>query len=187
MIMERISADKNKTLDKSTLIEIYEQHSPGMFRYAYRLLGDQDSAEECVAETFSRFLKSLQANPKGPENVQAYLYRIAHNWITDLYRRKQPDDLMLESEIHADPNGSTEQIVGNQMDRERVRYALMQLPYDQRQVITLRFLEELSHEETAVILGKSVDASRSLQYRALNSLRDMLLENKNGQKSNEYG
>jgi RNA polymerase sigma-70 factor (ECF subfamily) len=183
--MDNIATKKSITPDRKTLIEIYERYSPAIFRYAYRLLGNMDSAEDCVAETFSRFLKSLQANPRGPENVQAYLYRIAHNLITDTYRRKPPPAVALESELHADPSGSAEQIVGKQMDHEQVRNALMRLPAEQRQVITLRFLEELSHEEAAVIMGKSVEASRALQYRALSSLRDMLVESKNGRKSNE--
>ena len=62
------------------------------------------------------------------------------------------------------------------MERERVRKAIMQLPFEQQRVIELRFLEELSHEEVAAILGKSVEATRALQYRALSALRQWLTE-----------
>ncbi len=76
--------------DKQSLVAIYEQHSPGIFRYAYRLLGDRELSEECVSETFSRFLQAVR-NGRGPnENVQGYLYRVAHNWVTDHYRHRPP-------------------------------------------------------------------------------------------------
>ncbi len=75
------------------LAEIYDRYSPGLYAYAMRLLGDACLAEDCVSETFARFLKSLRAG-QGPEAyLQAYLYRIAHNWITDHYRRQPMLDL----------------------------------------------------------------------------------------------
>lgn len=167
---------KSKALDKNTLIEIYETYNPKLFRYSYRLLGDQDLAEECVAETFSRFLGSLKGNQTGPDHIQAYLYRVAHNWITDYYRRKSPPEEALQDNIHDRKNGNVSEMVGEQMEKERVRKALLQLPGEQRQVISLRFIEEQSHEEVSEILGKSPEATRALQYRALASLRRMLLE-----------
>jgi DNA-directed RNA polymerase specialized sigma24 family protein len=50
-----------------------------------RLLGHASLAEDCVAETFARFLKALQKRQGPRDHLQAYLYRIAHNWIVDLY------------------------------------------------------------------------------------------------------
>ena len=150
-----------------------------MFRYAYRLLGDQDKAEECVAESFSRFLNSLKGNPVGPEHVQAYLYRVAHNWITDFYRRKPPAITPLKetSKILSKTGGTVIRLrwSSEQMEIERVRNALILLPEEQRQVVVLRFLEGQRHEEVAASLGKSAEATRALQYRALTSLRRMLL------------
>jgi RNA polymerase sigma-70 factor (ECF subfamily) len=62
------------------------------------------------------------------------------------------------------------------MERERVRKAILRLPAEQQQIIQLRFLENWSHEEVAQVLGKSADATRSMQYRAMGSLRRMLIE-----------
>ncbi len=165
-----------QSLDRHALVELYEHHSPGLFRYAYRLLGARDLAEECVAETFSRFLQAIKSG-KGPrENIQAYLYRVAHNWITDHYRRKP--HLSLDGEVKQQPDeqGNPATLVGVHLERERVRKAMLQLPFEQQRVIELRFLEELPHEEVAVALGKTVEATRALQYRALTSLRQMLSE-----------
>ncbi len=89
MSEERELLERASELNTAALAEIYDTYSPGLYRYAMRLLGDPDLAEDCVAETFTRFLKSLQ-NRHGPrDHLQAYLYRIAHNWIVDLYREHE--------------------------------------------------------------------------------------------------
>ena len=85
-----------KELDQVALAEIYDTYSTSLYGYALRLLGDPALAEDCVAETFSRFLKALHAG-KGPQKqLKAYLYRIAHNWIADVYRRSPQQCLSLE-------------------------------------------------------------------------------------------
>jgi RNA polymerase sigma-70 factor, ECF subfamily len=174
MRMESLATTPTTHLDKQALAGIYEQHSPGIFRYAYRMLGNQDLAEECVAETFSRFLHVVHGG-SAPTNVQAYLYRVAHNWITDSYRRQTPT-IELDAEMHADPSENPAHSTADELERERVRTALKGLPAEQRLVITLRFLEDRSHEEAAAVLGRSVEATRALQHRALAALRRMLIE-----------
>jgi RNA polymerase sigma-70 factor, ECF subfamily len=172
--MENLATVAVTYYDRQALAEIYERHSPGIFRYAYRLLGDQDMAEECVAETFSRFLQVTRSGGK-PENAQAYLYRVAHNWVTDSYRR-QPRLELLDTEMHADPLDNPASIAAENLEQERMRSALRRLPAEQRLVIALRFLDERSHEDVAAVLGKTVEASRALQHRALEALRRMLIE-----------
>ena len=174
MHMETYAAATPITFDRQALSDLYEQYSPGIYRYAMRLLGDEDMAEECVAETFSRFLHVLR-DGRMPENVQAYLYRVAHNWVTDSYRR-QPRFEPLDAEMHGDPQDNPSEAVAANLEIERVRSALWRLPAEQRLVVALRFLEERSHEEVAAILGKTAEATRALQHRALEALRRMLIE-----------
>jgi RNA polymerase sigma-70 factor (ECF subfamily) len=169
-----ISIADAPTINRQALAGLYEQHSSGIFRYAYRLLGDQDLAEECVAETFSRFLQALHTGQGPNQNVQAYLYRVAHNWITDHYRR-QPPVVSLDSDEHHDPESDLEHMIHKNLERERVRSALQRLPDEQRRVIVLRLLEQWSHEQVAGAIVKSVEATRALQSRALTSLRRMLI------------
>ena len=162
-------------LDEHTLVEIYEQYNPKIFRYAFRLLGDAELAEECVSETFSRLLQSVK-NGGGPsDHIQAYLFRIAHNWATDHYRYQQPE-VALAQDLRDDPVNNPSVIVTRLLEQERVRQALFQLTREQRQVILLRFIEDWSHEEIAALIGKTAEATRALQYRALAALRGMLHE-----------
>jgi len=177
MPTETTQESLTKGFTKQDMINSYEQYSPGIYRYAYRLLGDQDMAEECVSETFSRFIQAIR-NGGGPsENVRAYLYRVAHNYITDHYRRQPPPSMSLEDDLLADNDTNPVQLMTKNIERERVRRALLQLPEEQRRVIMLRVMEDWSHEEVSAVLGKTVEATRALQYRALAALRRLLLEN----------
>ncbi len=163
-----------RLLDKQDLVAIYELLSPRLFSYAFRLLGDNHLAEDCVSETFSRFLKAIQRGLGPRENVRAYLYRIAHNWITDYYRHRIPEDTLEGRHLNL-PSENPAVTVSLNLDRDRVRQALLNLPPEQQQVLMLRFYEEWPHEATAAAIGKTVEATRALQYRALNGLRRMLV------------
>jgi RNA polymerase sigma-70 factor, ECF subfamily len=162
-------------LNKQELVKIYEHHSPEIFRYAYRMLDDRDLAEDCVADTFLRLLIAVRGGIL-PENLRAYLYRISHNWIIDHYRRRPPPQIALEENRHADPDGNPTHLLAQESDRQRIRSALLRLSAEQRQVIELRFIENWSHSEVAAAVGKSVDATRALQHRAVEALRQLLAE-----------
>ena len=174
--MNQSLLDEARKLDRQALVSIYDHYSPRLFRYAYRLLGDSDLAEECVSETFSRFLHALKEG-RGPHtHLQAYLYRIAHNWAADTYRRRPPPTEPLEFTQAADPSGNPAQIVTQKLEQERVRTALLILTQEQQQVILLKFLEGWTYDEIASALGKTVEATRALQHRALAVLRRSLIE-----------
>ena len=161
-------------LNTKALAEIYDTYSPGIFRYATRLLGDTTLAEDCVAETFARFLKSLQERRGPRDNLQAYLYRIAHNWIVDSYRKKE-ETVELSDVVRSEADIPEEE-AAQRIRQQQVREAIRHLTPDQQQVIALKYLEELSNEEVARIVNKPVGAVKSIQHRALRSLYKLLSE-----------
>jgi RNA polymerase sigma-70 factor (ECF subfamily) len=175
MRAESLSTSSAKAINRQALADIYERYNSDIFRYACRLLNDRDLAEDCVADTFHRFLVAVRGGTS-IENSRAYLYRTAHNWITDHYRRRPPPDVSWEEEIHVDTNGNPSQVIAQEMDRRRIHAALLRLSPEQRQVIELRYLENLSHFEVAAVLGKTVEATRALQYRATEALRQLLVD-----------
>jgi RNA polymerase sigma-70 factor (ECF subfamily) len=128
--------ERAKRFEIEALAEIFDCYHEGIYRYAIRLLGDTDLAQECMSETFSRLLTTLRRGSGPNEYLQAYLYRIAHNWITDYYRSKTPPSLPLEPELRSNPTEEPLQIVADAIDRQQVRAALSLLTPDQRQVIT---------------------------------------------------
>src|SRR5512136_2797630 len=89
---EPILLERAREFDRQALAEIYDAYSPGIYRYAMRFLADRDLAEECVAETFSRFLHALKRHTGPRDHLQAYLYRMAHNWFVDFFRQNPPPE-----------------------------------------------------------------------------------------------
>jgi RNA polymerase sigma-70 factor (ECF subfamily) len=172
-----------RNLDAQALAQVYDLYSPLLYRFAMRQLGNLDQAEDCVAETFSNLLKAIKAG-KGPrENLKAYLYRSAHNWITDTYRRNHIEEQVREDIV---VEQTVEGEVLRNLECTRVRSALRQLTPDQRLVIVLRFLEGWELAETAVALGKPAGAVKSLQHRAIATLQRVLGEKeRNGVNGSE--
>lgn len=164
--------------DQEALTEIYDSLSPGLYRYAYRLLGDEDIAEDCVSDTFTKFLKTIKHGGGPKTHLKAYLYRIAHNWVTDKYRREPLPPLSLEPEMVGANGSSLSENLTQKQEAEKVRAAILRLTTDQRQVIYLKFFEHWRNAEIAEALDKPVGAVKSLQHRALGSLQRMLLEEK---------
>ncbi len=174
MTCDRDLLARAQRLDTGALGEIYDVYSPGLYRYAFRLLGCADLAEDCVADVFSRFLHSLHAGNGPRDHMQAYLYRIAHNWIADHWRREPPPPLTIDQNLYTDGKGDPCRTLEEQTEQAQVRAALADLTPDQRQVVTLKYLEGLGNEEIAMALGKPVGAVKSLQHRALAALRRAL-------------
>jgi RNA polymerase sigma-70 factor (ECF subfamily) len=165
-----------RKLDGQALAAIYDAHNEALYRYALRLLGNDLLAEDCVSETFARFLDALRKG-KGPrEYLKAYLFRIAHNWVTDFYRRGTPmaDDLdaayALAGEI------DTEETAFARGQQRRTRLALRQLTPDQRAVVMLKYYEGWENADIAALLNKPVGAVKSLQHRALAALKRILMD-----------
>lgn len=168
-----------QSLSKQALERMYEEHSPGLYRYAFRILGDQELAEDCVSETFSRLLQAVKRGRGPTDNPQAYLYRTAHNWSIDQHRSRHSENVALDPTRVGDESRNPASLAAERATRERVRAAVLQLPDEQRQVILLRVLDRMPHRQVAEILGKTAQATRALQYRALGSLREMLLKTEN--------
>ncbi len=162
-----------RQFNHQALAQVYDIYSPGIHRYALRLLGDQALAEECTAETFSRFLHALKAGSGPRDHLQAYLYRVAHNWIVDQYRREPSAALELSEDL-PEKADLPEEEVAKAENRRRLQRTIMRLTPDQQQVITLKYLEGWDNEEIARALKKPVGSVKSLQHRALRTMERIM-------------
>ncbi len=164
-----------RRLDENALEAIYDAFSDELYRYAYRLIGDRQAAEDLVAETFYRFLRALHAGGGPREHLRAYLYRVAHNLAVDGHRRGHGEVLELPENNETptsddDPSSAAEKVIQG----EEARAALWRLTPEQRQVIVLKFFQGLSNKEISVAIEKPVGAVKALQHRGLNALRRVL-------------
>lgn len=164
-----------RAFNMEALSIIYDRYSPALYTYSQRLLGNASLSEDCVAETFSRFLHALKRGYGPTHHLQAYLYRIAHNWVTDYYRRNQPDQPGQEELELIEDDARVSSGAERALSREEIRSALMRLPELQRQVIILRYLDGWGHPDIAASLGKSENSIKVIQHRAVQKLRRQLI------------
>ncbi|OGO11963.1 MAG: hypothetical protein A2Y53_01550 [Chloroflexi bacterium RBG_16_47_49] len=172
---------KAKRGDPHAFGDLYESHAPAIFRYLYAHLDSQMDAEDLTGEVFLKAWQSLPNYIERGVPFLAFLFRIARNALVDHYRQnnrlepKTPDDMDGYKE-----EGSLEpvELVGNQLEHQQILRILNKLRPDYKSVLTLRFISELSPEETSQVMKRSVGAIRVLQHRALAALRDEM--NKSG-------
>jgi len=164
-----------RRLDESALAAIYDSLSPELYNYACRLVGDPETAEDIVSETFFRFLRSLGAGGGPKDHLRAYLYRIIHNLAVDHHRsrveRIENPDMDMQRSPSAD---NPDDVVEHSLAQAQAREVLWRLTHEQRQVIMLKFFQGLNNEEIAAVIEKPVGAVKSLQHRGLKSMRRIL-------------
>lgn len=163
-----------RNFKQSALEEIYNLYSDKLFQFAYRQLGSRDTAEDCAASTFEKFLNILQRGGGPDEHLRAYLYRIAQNWINDYYRKLPKDIELEEPELEESQGIPPEQQLSHLEEVDQIREALQMLTSNQRQVITLKFLEGWNNKDIAELMDKPIGSIKALQYRGLISLRGIL-------------
>jgi len=173
---EKNLLQRARKLDSEALGMIYDTYSDKLYAYAVRRVGNAQQAEDFVAETFSRFLQALKSGGGPKDHLQAYLYRIAHNLITDHYRREPPPPLELDEDRYSEDLGQPADILTKQMKAERLQKALQHLTPGQQQVIMLKYMEGFSNQEIAETMEKSPGAVRSQAHRALTSLERILVD-----------
>ncbi len=163
------------TCDPAAFDGLYLLFADRVFRYLLARIGDPDLAEDITAQVFLRLIEKIGVYRIGPrDNVaifSAWLYRLAHNKMVDVLRsHKRSQESPLEHAAHV-VSGQTMEAVEEHLDFQRVLQSLKVLNDQQREVIVLRFVEELSIAETAQIMQKSEGAVKALQHRALETLR----------------
>ena len=167
---DKVLLHKAASFDEAALAEIYDRYQNPLYRYAMRLLGNRQLAEDCISDTFLRFLRSLRNGSIPGENLQAYLYRISHNWIVDHYRRERFTEEIQESDF-PDGHENLESLVILNLEGERIRAAILSLTLEQQQVIMLKYFEGWPNEEIALVINKSVGAVKALAHRSIRILR----------------
>lgn len=160
--------------DGDALAGLYDAYVQRIYRYAALWLRDASEAEDLTEQVFMRMLESIASFQLGRAPFSAWLFRIAHNLIVD-YQRKQRSRaryVRMEGPLLRSDDPSELAIIEVQM--AAVREAVKELPASQQQVIALRFGGQQSIAEVAQVMSRSEAAVKSLQYKAIQTLRAML-------------
>jgi RNA polymerase sigma-70 factor, ECF subfamily len=161
--------------DRQAFGDLYECHLDAIYRYIYYRVGDTHEAEDLTETVFVKAWEALDRYRAGEVPFAAWLYRIAHNQVVDRHRTARPTAELPDQ--HPDPGlGANPEAQAAQNEMSRVlAAALAQLDPLGQQVLTLRFINGLSHAETAQIVERPEGTVRVLQHRALAQLRGLLL------------
>jgi RNA polymerase sigma-70 factor, ECF subfamily len=163
----------------AVLVERYYQRCA---RYAVRVIGNREDAEEAVQDTLLRAFRSLHRYEERGQ-FTAWLFRILANQcrsaIARMARRERdfPDIYGDEAlPVAAGPNGDGDMPAIHGSTGDRLDAALARLPGNQREALALRFGESLSYEDMSAITGASVSALKMRVSRATARLRALLME-----------
>jgi RNA polymerase sigma-70 factor, ECF subfamily len=167
------AVDRAKQGDINAFGELYELFFDGIYRYAYASLGTREGAEDVASRTFLKALEGIDRFKWRGGGFSSWLYRIAHNCVMDQFRgtRREADGAPDDEADRAFGPSETAEL------NDEIRAVLDEiklLTADQRQVLLLRYLGELSTAEIAAIMGRTEAGVRTIQHRGLVALRSKL-------------
>jgi RNA polymerase sigma-70 factor (ECF subfamily) len=153
---------------------IYDRYFPEVYRFVRYRLSDEPAAEDIASDVFVRLLEAVGAG-RGPQtNLKAWLLATASHIVTDHLRRgyRRPESELPETMPDGAPDPSHDY---EKLERERrLKSAMSCLTDEQQYVVTLRFNQGYSLEETACLMEKNVNSVKQLQFRALAALNRAL-------------
>jgi RNA polymerase sigma-70 factor (sigma-E family) len=167
--------ERPEARDDDAFADLFASQRDAVLRLAYVLTGDGGIAEDVVADAFAAMYPRWRSGRV--EEPEAYLRRAVVNQVRGRFRReatRRRYDARARTDVHAVSEA------GALAERDAVREALLALPVGQRAVVALRFLEDRSEAETAVLLGVSTGTVKSQCARGLERLRTTLAQYERG-------
>jgi len=165
VVLARLAPD-----DPHAFGALYDRYVDTIYRYLYRQTGAREIAEDLTSLTFMRALGALDRFP-ADRAVAPWLVRIAHNALVD-YRRRAGRTVPLDDDVAHTLEAPDSPGVTDDLEQAELFDALTAgLPADQRDALALRFVADLSMEQTAAALGRSSGAAKMLVTRALSAVR----------------
>ena len=169
--------------DPDLLDQLIEHYQHRLFRYLLFLTGDRALAEDLFQETWVRVLERGHQYNAGSK-FESWLFTIARNLVIDLSRRKKFASLedLTDPETHHpyeppdERSTSALQLLVARENEQAVQLSLLKIPPYYREVLLLRFREELPLEEIAAILSMPISTVKSRLYRGLAALKSALPE-----------
>lgn len=170
---------KAQTGDRDAYGAIYEFFLKKIFRFIYYLAGDRILAEDLTQETFLKGWKSIASyQAKKGGSFQAFLYKIARNCVVDWQRKKKEQRIIEGFDVASGEN--LEETVNKNEDEKVVWDALDKLDEEEKQIMILRYFEDLPTQDVAEIIKVNDGALRVRIHRILKKLK-LELEKFNGE------
>jgi RNA polymerase sigma-70 factor, ECF subfamily len=169
-------------VDRGAFAELYRSHVSAVHGFAYRISGSRDVAEEATSATFERALRAIATFEWRGGGVRPWLFRIASNEVTEIYRRTARasgprGQVALRALVPLDGDEPR----AEDLDLDLLRNAMESLNPRYREAITIRYLGGLSAADAASALGCSKSVLAVTLHRALTALRREMTHRLTGQ------
>lgn len=178
-LLEQLQVLRAQTGDAQAYCQLFRKHNNNLLYYVRALLGERAESEDVLQEVWLTVLKKI-GGLNDPGAFRAWLYRIARNHAVSRLRKKRKTidlDAIDEFRLASDSETIEDDFVF-QYDAASVHRGLGGLSTNHREVLALRFLEQLSYEEIANIVDCSVGTIRSRIHYAKRMLKEAIIQQK---------
>ncbi len=159
---------------QDAFLKAYETYADAIFRHCYFRVYHREQANDLMQQTFMRTWQTLVQGTE-IENLRAFLYKVANNLIIDEARKKREQvslDGLEESGFEPSTNPRPE--LEKSLDHQALYPYLQQLDEKHREVVIMRYIDDLSPKEIAQVLGESANVISVRIHRAIERLRHLI-------------
>lgn len=164
---------KNLKEKEQQFLEAYEKYADAIYRHCFFRVFRKSRAEELVQEVFMRTWEYILED-KQIENFKAFLYRVANNLIIDESRKKKEESLdqLLEESSSSEPSHEGHKEMERRVIMREVIGKIQKLPLEEREILIMRYVDDLDLEEIAEILDITTNNVSVRIHRATRLLKD---------------
>lgn len=176
-INEKIIYLRLRQKDKEAFIKAYDNYIDDIYRFVYFKVNKKEDAEDITSLVFLKSWDYIQNNKLGDyKTLKSFFYKVARNAVIDHYRKASgQENVSLEREEGTidvvDEKSDMAKEFDLKMDYEQLLALMSELKGEYKEVLMLRYVNELSVKEIADILEKDKGNVRVLIYRAINALK----------------
>ncbi len=172
-----MAPDRERTLvarsreDVEAFGELYDFYLPRVYGFIFRRVQDHFVAEDLTSMTFQRALENVRRPDFRNDCFGGWLYRVASNVVVDNARRNRQWVSLSDVRESEEPGDLALDALAAALDRDQLRRALLRLSEGHRELLVMRFYDELDTEELCAAFGCSREALAVRLHRALRALR----------------
>lgn len=179
---DKQTINRLKSKDKEVFIKVYDDFAGDIYRFVYFKVGHAEEARDLTSMIFLKTWNHIQNNSlTSSTTLRALLYKIARTSIVDYYRETGSKlEVSLDDDEHpinvVDENTDLEGDMDRANDIANIKSKLPLLKEEYREIIVLKFVNDLEIDEISEVTGKTKGNVRVLLHRALAALKDLLEE-----------
>lgn len=167
--------------DPEAFAKLYDIYARRIYSFVFFKVANREEAEDITSEIFLKAWRYISEN-KNIESFSGLLYKLARNSIIDLYRAKASHkEIFSINEEEAEEvedqkmlSVSFEEKIGQKIEVQKIIQALQNLKQEYREIVTLRYVDEMDISEIAEITGKGHISIRVTLHRGLTKLKQLL-------------